>query len=106
MSERTPYTRASVSIDEDGTRIDLAFYTPDLSVMALGVGRERPFLNLSSREAQVMISTTGGGPVTEQDVILARQIADAAARYLADCERLRTDQAATPVLPGLDEVAA
>ena len=44
----------------------------------------------------MVISTTGGGPVTEQDVTLARQLADAAARYLADCERLHTEQSTNP----------
>ncbi|MFF3437923.1 hypothetical protein [Streptosporangium sp. NPDC002721] len=106
MSEHIPYTRASLSVDEDGTRLDVSFYTPDVSVMALGGGRDRPFLTLSSREAHVTVSTTGAGPVTERDVNLARKIADAAARYLANCEQLYTDQAATPMLPGLDEVAA
>ncbi|MEU8386279.1 hypothetical protein [Streptosporangium sp. NPDC048865] len=106
MSEHIPYTHASVSIDEDGTRLDVSFYTPDVSARALGGGRDRPFLTLSSREAHVTVSTTGAGPVTEQDVNLARQIADAAARYLADCERLHADQATNPTLPGLDEAAA
>ncbi|WP_405142807.1 hypothetical protein OG589_35995 [Sphaerisporangium sp. NBC_01403] len=39
-------------------------------------------------------TTTGGGPVTEQDVTLARAIFNAAALYLADCERLRAEQSA------------
>ncbi|MEV6866789.1 hypothetical protein AB0M44_38055 [Streptosporangium subroseum] len=106
MREHTPYTRAVVTLDEDGTRLDTAFRTPYLSVSALGADGGRPFLHLSSREAQVVISTTGGGPVTEQDVTLARQIADAAARYLADCERLHAQQPVTPALPGLEEIAA
>ncbi|MBB2909353.1 hypothetical protein FHS43_000599 [Streptosporangium becharense] len=96
MSEHLPYTRAVVTLDEDGTRLDTSFRTPYLSVMALGADGGRPFLHLSSREAQVVVSTTGGGPVTERDVALARRIAEAAARYLADCERLHTEQSANP----------
>ncbi|WP_371781250.1 hypothetical protein [Streptosporangium subroseum] len=92
MKEHLPYTRAVVTLDEDGTRLDTSFRTPYLSVSALGAEGERPFLHLSSREAQVVISTTGGGPVTEQDVTLARQIAEAATRYLADCERIHLEQ--------------
>ncbi|MET8050614.1 hypothetical protein ABZU75_23745 [Streptosporangium sp. NPDC005286] len=92
MSEHLPYTRAVVTFDEDGTRLDTSFRTPYLSVTVLGAEGGRPFLHLSSCEAQVIISTTGGGPVTERDVTLARQIAEAAARYLADCERLHTEQ--------------
>ena len=63
--------------------------------MAPGPGG-RPFLHLSSPEAQVVISTTGGGPVTDQDVTLARQIADAATRYLADCERIHAERSPPP----------
>jgi len=96
MREYPPYTRAVVTLDEDGTRLDTSFRTPYLSVRALGAENGRPFLSLSSREAQVVISTTGGGPVTERDVILARQIAEASARYLADCERLHTEQSTNP----------
>ncbi|WP_440082707.1 hypothetical protein [Streptosporangium sp. LJ11] len=96
MREHLPYTRAVVTLDEDGTRLDTSFRTPHLSVMALVADGGRPFLHLSSREAQVIVSTTGGGPVTEQDVMLARQIADVAARYLADCERLHTEQSTNP----------
>lgn len=94
MSE--PYTYVTAAIHEGRTRFDVSFYTPDISVLVLGGKRERPCLNLSTVEAQMSISTTGGGPVTEQDVNLARQIADAAARYLADCERLHTEQSADP----------
>ncbi len=96
MREHQPYTRAVVTLDEDGTRLDTSFRTPYLSVTVLGTDGGRPFLTLSSREAQVVISTTGGGPVTERDVMLARQIANAAAHYLADCERLHTDQSTNP----------
>ncbi|WP_326819685.1 hypothetical protein [Streptosporangium sp. NBC_01756] len=96
MREHLPYTRAVVTLDEDGTRLDTSFRTPYLSVTVLGADDGRPFLHLSSREAQVVITTTGGGPVTGRDVTLARQIAEAAARYLADCERLHTEQSINP----------
>ncbi|SNT62870.1 hypothetical protein SAMN05216276_109417 [Streptosporangium subroseum] len=103
MKEHLPYTRAVVTLDEDGTRLDTSFRTPHLSVMALGAEGGRPFLHLYSPEAQVVISTTGGGPVTEQDVTLARQIADAATRYLADCERIHIEQSTNPGQTGESE---
>ncbi|WP_436758211.1 hypothetical protein [Streptosporangium sp. V21-05] len=106
MNEHSPYTYVTASIREGLTRLNVSFHTPNLSVMVLHGQGDRPCLHLSTTEAQILISTTGGGPVTKQDVNLARQIADAAARYLAACERLHADQAATPMLPGLDEVAA
>ena len=100
MSEHLPYTTSPLAtLDEDGTRLGVSFHTPDLSVSCAGLPSERPFLEPSSREAQVSISTTGGGPVTEQDVTLAREIFNAAARYLADCERLHTEQSTDPTRP-------
>ncbi len=51
----------------------------------------RPYLVLESDEADVTVSTTGAGPVTADDLDIARQIFNAAARYLADCERLHTE---------------
>ncbi|SEM59914.1 hypothetical protein [Nonomuraea pusilla] len=92
MSEHKPSTYVTAAIDEYGTRLNVHFYTPDLWIILLGIDRERPVLSVISGEAQVSICTTGGGPVTEQDVTLARQLADAAASYLAECERLHSAQ--------------
>ncbi|WP_255415457.1 hypothetical protein [Streptosporangium sp. 'caverna'] len=36
MRKHLPYTRAVVTLDEDGTRLDTSFRTPYLSVSALG----------------------------------------------------------------------
>ncbi|MEV5743021.1 hypothetical protein AB0L30_23435 [Microbispora rosea] len=51
----------------------------------------RPYLVLESDEADVTVSTTGAGPVTSEDLDTAREIFNAAARYLADCERMHAD---------------
>ncbi|MER5621090.1 hypothetical protein ABT061_08610 [Streptosporangium sp. NPDC002544] len=92
MSEHKPYTYVTASIREGVTRLDVSFCTSDVSAKAFGGDGERPFLTLSSAEAQMTVTTTGGGPVTERDVTLAREIFAASARYLADCERLRAEQ--------------
>ncbi|MCC5580673.1 hypothetical protein IMZ11_34150 [Microtetraspora sp. AC03309] len=63
---------------------------------------------MSSREADISISTSAGGPVTAADLDIARQIFTAAARYLADCEHQHAQQSAASDqvdAPG-DEVAA
>ncbi|MBE3012292.1 hypothetical protein IL992_24315 [Microbispora sp. NEAU-D428] len=39
------------------------------------------------------VSTTGAGPVSAEDLDIAREIFNAAARYLADCERLHAEHA-------------
>ncbi|MFD8531364.1 hypothetical protein ACFV0L_28480 [Streptosporangium canum] len=96
MSERKPYTYLTASIDEGVARLNVAFYTADLQVMVLGVGKGRPTLNFYSAEGELKISTTGAGPVTAADVALARKITDAAACYLAECERLHTQQSTHP----------
>ncbi|WP_433248632.1 hypothetical protein ACQPYK_00880 [Streptosporangium sp. CA-135522] len=100
-----PYTYITASIHEGNTRLGVSFHTADLSVLAMNVHGIRPYLYFGSAEGQLSISTTGGGPVTAADVDLAREIADAAARYRDECERLHTEQAAV-ALPGLDEVTA
>ena len=55
----------------------------------------RPYLAFSTPEADISVSTTGGGPITDADLTLAGEIYSAAAHYLADCERLHTEPSAT-----------
>ncbi|MER5645378.1 hypothetical protein [Streptosporangium sp. NPDC002524] len=96
MSEHKPYTYVTASIHEGVTRFDVSFCTSEMSAKAFGGDGERPFLALSSTEAHMTVTTTGGGPVTEQDVTLAREIFTASARYLANCERLHAEQPPDP----------
>ncbi|MER7129430.1 hypothetical protein [Streptosporangium saharense] len=91
-----PYTRLIASIHDGDTRLDVTFYTAELSVMAMTIQDIRPYLCVGSAEGQVAITTTGGGPVTSADVCLAREIATAAARYRDECERLHAVQAIVP----------
>ncbi|GAA4599115.1 hypothetical protein GCM10023194_78310 [Planotetraspora phitsanulokensis] len=104
-----PYTHVTMSIQPgEAPHIGVSFHTPDLRASASVLNTGRPYLGLDSNEARVSVSTTGAGPVTTKDLDVARQIFNAAARYLADCERLHTQQPATPArfdAPG-DEVAA
>ncbi|MFJ2028210.1 hypothetical protein [Streptosporangium sp. NPDC087985] len=104
MSARKPYTYITAVLRNGELRLDVAFNTPEVAVLAAVTDNRRPFLDLATPEAQVSISTTGAGPVTAQDLTFARDLADAAALYLADCERLHAEQANGPTLPGLDEI--
>ncbi|MBB2908765.1 hypothetical protein FHS43_000011 [Streptosporangium becharense] len=106
MTEPAPYTFVTASIDEAGTRLGISFRTADLAVSVLGADRHRPVLDISGLQARVSISTTGGGPVTAQDLTLARQLADAATRYLTACERLHTDQVTDSTASASGEAAA
>ncbi|GGT10887.1 hypothetical protein ACFFV7_03980 [Nonomuraea spiralis] len=95
MSDR-PYTYVALSLEPESTpHVGVSFHTPALSVRAgLLLGSPRPYLTFSSVEANVHISTTGAGPVTDADLKIAREIFHAAARYLADCEQLHAEQTA------------
>ncbi|MEU8268536.1 hypothetical protein AB0B89_15370 [Sphaerisporangium sp. NPDC049002] len=84
-----PYTYITVSVGPDrAPRVGVAFYTGELRIYTATLGDTRPLLSFGAAEGDVSISTTGAGPVTEQDVTVARELFQAAARYLADCERL------------------
>lgn len=95
----TPYTHLTLSLQDQTARLVVSFHTPKLLVSTLLVDGSRPMLDISTPEANVSISTTGGGPVTADDVAVAQKIFTAAARYLAECERLQVrpdEQTATP----------
>ncbi|NAS25374.1 hypothetical protein GT755_27275 [Herbidospora sp. NEAU-GS84] len=84
-----PYTYLTVSLTgQEVGHLGISFHTADVRVSAFVVKGERPCLNISSSQASVSIGTTGAGPVTGQDLSLARTLHAAAVRYLADCERL------------------
>lgn len=92
-----PYTYVTLSMRPDSApHLGISFHTPGLRVSSgILLSNPRPYLELSSHEANVHISTTAAGPVTDADLATAREIFNAAARYLADCERLHTEQPAT-----------
>jgi hypothetical protein len=90
-----PYTYVTVSLTPgQSPDVNVSFHDSAMWVRACVVGGVRPYLTVSTDRANVSISTVGGGPVTDADVSSARQIFNAAATYLADCERLHAEQAA------------
>ncbi|MGP3938042.1 hypothetical protein [Nonomuraea sp. KM88] len=90
-----PYTYLTLSMRPDAEpHVAISFHTPRLKVRAgLLLSSPRPYLEFNTHEADVHISTTGAGPVTDTDLNVARDIFTAAARYLADCEQLHAEQA-------------
>ncbi|MEO3795793.1 hypothetical protein ABGB14_36775 [Nonomuraea sp. B10E15] len=92
-----PYTYVTLTMRPDSApHLSISFHTPGLRVSAgMLFNSPRPYLEISSRDTDVHISTTGAGPVTSADLDTAREIFNAAARYLADCERLHAEQPAT-----------
>ncbi|MEV0234700.1 hypothetical protein [Nonomuraea sp. NPDC050786] len=92
-----PYTYVTLSMPRADQRshLTVSFHTDEVHVLARVIDERRPYLAFSTPEANFSVSTTGGGPVTDADLALAQDIFNAAARYLADCERLYTEQPAT-----------
>ncbi|GAB3163806.1 hypothetical protein [Microbispora hainanensis] len=89
-----PYTHLSMSVDPgERPRIGVSFYASITRARARVLESGRPYLVLESDEADVTVSTTGAGSVTAEDLDIAREIFNAAARYLADCERMHADHA-------------
>ncbi|MEV4570449.1 hypothetical protein AB0K12_42430 [Nonomuraea sp. NPDC049419] len=95
MSEHRPYTYVTLSMQPDTEpHVSVSFHTARLKVRAgLLLSNPRPYLDFTSHEANLHISTTEAGPVTDDDLNTARDIFSAAARYLADCEQLHAEQA-------------
>lgn len=107
---RDPYTDVRLLLSSGHpANVGIAFYSPDVRASAWVLESGRPYFAISSPSVDVTISTTAAGPVTPRDVEIARQIAQAASRYLAECERLIEQQPADSgqlPLPGVDGPAA
>ncbi|GAA3700218.1 hypothetical protein GCM10022224_077670 [Nonomuraea antimicrobica] len=96
----SPYTYVTVSMRPDQpSRFSVAFCSAELRVRAWLGESDKPCFDLSASDASVTVSTAG--PVTDNDLTVAREIFNAAARYLADCERLHSGQSDK----GTDEAA-
>ncbi|GAA1765185.1 hypothetical protein [Nonomuraea bangladeshensis] len=86
----SPYTYVTVSMRPgQPSRFNVSCST-ELRVHAWLGDTGKPCLDLNTSNASVTVSTSG--PVTDHDVTVAREIFNAAARYLADCERLHSGQ--------------
>jgi hypothetical protein len=89
------YTYTTISSGPDGpTRIGMAFY-PDHTarIRACGLHNDRPALCIVHGDVDVTFAPTPG-PVTATDARLARKLADQAAAYAAEVERLHNEHEA------------
>ena len=69
-------------------------------------GDAAPVLQVTDAHVRMSISVPDPARVTAQDVALARELAQAAARYVAELERLVTDRQDTPGPDACPECAA
>jgi len=91
MSDQ-PYTYITLTMPADESpRLGVSFHTSALWVRSGVLPNERPYLEFVTTEANVSISSTGLGPVTEADLATAHEIFNGAAHYLAECERLHAE---------------
>ncbi|MEU8358220.1 hypothetical protein AB0C27_19595 [Nonomuraea sp. NPDC048882] len=87
----SPYTYVTVSMRPDQpSRFSVAFCSVELRARAWLGENGKPCFDLNASDASVTVSTAG--PVTDDDLTVAREIFNAAAQYLADCERLHSGQ--------------
>jgi hypothetical protein len=88
MSEGYTYTTLS-SHQGEPVRVGVSFYLDTHAWVAV-CGREsgQPRLTVSHGDVSVSIGPASPGQVTEQDARIARSLADQAAAYAAEIERL------------------
>ena len=90
MSDGYTYTVISAHPGEP-TRIEVSFYLDDRAWISVpGAGTRRPHLHIAHEHVSVSVGPRAE-TVTAEDVALARTLADEAARYAAEIERLSTD---------------
>jgi hypothetical protein len=96
MSE-TSYTYTTISAGPgDPTRIGVSFYLDSQAVIRMtGAGTDRPFLSLMHGDVWVRINPRTDS-LTAADAAPARNLADLAARYADEVERLATPTAKVP----------
>ncbi|MEU7835852.1 hypothetical protein [Nonomuraea sp. NPDC049129] len=88
-----PYTYITMSMRRgEPSRVSVYFNSVDLRARAWLGETGNPCFDLDTSDGSVTVSTAG--PVTDQDLTVAREIFNAAARYLGDCERLHSEQTA------------
>ncbi|MGV9385782.1 hypothetical protein ACWDRB_58950 [Nonomuraea sp. NPDC003707] len=95
MSTGYSYTTIQVTPNEE-PRIGVAIY-PDSSARVTYFPADKSshaFIDIAFAAAHVSIGTTKDAEITDERVAFARQLLDAAAAFLADCERLHAEQQA------------
>jgi hypothetical protein len=94
MSEGYTYTTLSGGPDKP-MNVTVSFYLDDLAWMrVVGADTGRPLLCISHGEVSVNVGPAAPGLVTAEDARIARSLADLAAEYASEVERLSTATAA------------
>jgi hypothetical protein len=92
------YTTIVAGPDEP-VRIEVSFYLDDAArIRNYDTGRDRPQFGIQHGDVEVTFAI-GHGRVSEDDARLARELADKAAIYAAEVERLRAECVARAANP-------
>lgn len=88
MSDGCTYTTLSAHPGEP-VRVGVSFYLDELAWIAVpGIGAGRPHLSISHGDVSVAILPSSPEEITAEDARIARALADNAATYAAEVERL------------------
>jgi len=92
------YTYTTISAGPgEPTHITVSFYLDDAAwITVYGAGKGRPQLGIAHGEVSVNIAPRAEGIGTAEDVRIARTLADKAAAYAAEVERLAASTDAGP----------
>ncbi|MEV4582005.1 hypothetical protein AB0K16_53110 [Nonomuraea jabiensis] len=95
MSTGYSYTVIRVQPDQE-THIGVSIYPDALAEVKYFPAKQNShaFISITHGVADVTIGTTNTTEVTDEHVTFARQLLDAAAAFLTDCERLHAEQQA------------
>ncbi|MBB5776772.1 hypothetical protein [Nonomuraea jabiensis] len=95
MNTGYSYTVIRVQPDVE-THIGVSIYPDALAEVKYFPAKDNShaFINITHGVADVTIGTTNNAEITNEHITFARQLLDAAAAFLADCERLHAEQQA------------
>ena len=88
---------ASVEFGQDGPAVVKSYLrlTASTHIMCCTYDHAAPILAIHDGQADITITNPGRGQVTEDDVAFGHLLADAAARYAAELDRLAAKTRAT-----------
>jgi hypothetical protein len=102
MSDGEGYSYTTLSARRgQPVRVGVSFYLDGRAWIAVpGAGTDQPHLHISQGSAQADFGPCSPGQVTAEDARIARELADKAAEYAAEIERLH---AASPAYAAEEE---
>ena len=107
MSDGEGYSYTTLSARRgQAVRVGVSFYLDGRAWIAVpGAGTDKPHLHISHGDVSAGFSPCDPGQVTAEDARIARELADKAAEYAAEIERLHAASPAYAAEQGGDAAA-